>query len=227
MIPLPSAPIEAYFEDLGILRRESLPKELEQKKRLFSEGRVHLYRGEAFDKLVTLRVKGLNMYHYDFGMAYPSAQSSAPLFLYQVIIAPKRALALVHYPHWDLKALEEGGWLSPLLAKEEEYRELFIKDFKPQEFLLEDVIPNGFNGLVRTTEIDQAYGAIAELFQTWAQELQRAEEPMAEEAIQRAMAWRRAFTQRFYQRDYGFTSTKRYLGEKWSRRAFEEVLFKL
>ena len=227
MIPLPLYPIDHHFQAMETLEKEPLPKELARKNRIFSKGELCLYRGKGIEKLVTLRVKGLHMYHYDFGIAYPPAEVDAPLFMYQVIVAPKRALALVHYPHWDIASLADRPGLRALFIQEKEYKELFIKDFKPQEFLTGDVIANEFNGLVRTTDVDKVYQGVTALFKVWHRELEQSKAFLSEEALDCAMTWKKDFTQRFYQKDYGYTATKRYLGERWAKKAFEEVLFTL
>ncbi len=225
MIPLPLYPLTHYLEKTSLLSEVGLPPKLSNKKRIFSKGKLNLYQGERIKKFPVLAVKGMHLYHYDFGIAYPQEQYLYPLFFYQVIIAPKRVLALVHYPFYQREALTTQKGIPALLEADLQHSELLIKEFKPQSFLEGDVINNKFNGLIRTTDIDKAYGAIADLFVQWYRGLSEQEKTTDTAIINSQHQWTKDFAAKFYQQDYGFISTKRYMGEPWTKNVFDQYLF--
>ncbi len=227
MIPVALYPIPHYFEKLGILSTIEVPKRIAQRSVLFSKGKVKLYQGEGINKFVNLSVKGFTLYHYDFGIVYPEKDYVYPIFFYQVIIAPQRILVLVHYAFNDLNKAEKLVGIEELLQRDKQYSELFIKEFKPQPFIVEDVIPNQFNGLVRTTDIDKAYEAIAELFQQWHIGMLQQGKCNSKAEIDSYQQWFGNFRSKFYNEDYGLISTKRYMGGRWSKEVFNKYLFDL
>ncbi|GAB6084805.1 hypothetical protein [Alkaliphilus crotonatoxidans] len=226
MIPLPLHPFTHYLEEYNpSLAVEALPKEINSKKRLFSKGTLSLYRGPKIQQLSAMAIKGLHLYHYDFGIGYPSAEYCYPLFLYQVIIAPKRVLALVHYPFNRPEYFEKLEGIHQLLEEDQHHSQLLIKAFKPQGFLGDDVYHNQFNGLIRTTDIDKAYEAIAKLLSIWYGGLIKQEKSTDTAEIDQQLQWIKKFSARFYHEDYGYISTKRYMGEPWTKNVFENYLF--
>lgn len=224
MIPLPMVPITHYLEELDFLTKVEIPGEYSLKKRFFSKGQINLYEGAKLNKLATLSVKGLHLYHYDFGIAYPEGGYDYPLFFYQVIIVPKRVLALVHYPYHSLDKFQSIAGIQGLLEGDLSHSELLLTSFQPQGFLQEDLHKNHFNGLIRTTGIDEAYRAITSLFDLWYKGLIQ-QEKTTDPGVQATQEqWLRDFTNKFYQQDYGFTATKRYMGFEWSKAVFDRYL---
>ncbi|WP_026476271.1 hypothetical protein [Alkaliphilus transvaalensis] len=225
MIPTALYPISSYIENLGTLSPIETPKTIGNKKRLFSKGQVNIYKGDGISKLVNLSVKGMHLYHYDFGMVYPEKDYVYPIFFYQVIIAPKRVLVLTHYAFSELEKGKTLAGIEDLTNKETQYEELFIKEFKPQSFIEDHVLPNKFNGLIRTTDIDKAYEAIASLLEQWHTGLLLQGKSTSKEEMDSHQKWFENFRNVFYKEDYGFLSTKRYLGESWTKEVFERYLF--
>ena len=225
---LPEYPIANCFDKLEFLQRVQLDDRFEATKRLFSKGSLRVYKGEGLNSFSNLSVKGLSFYHYDFGIAYPKEGVVFPLFMYQVIIAPDRVLALVHFPFNKPEEAKTMVGIQELLDKELDYNEMLLTSFKPQEFLKDEVLPNAFNGLVRTTAVEEAYEAIADIFKSWhvalIQNLNQEEE---ESQKLQFNSWVKDFKEVFYREDYGFKATQRYLGRDWATRAFEDYLFQL
>jgi|GEM_PF-949473 len=225
---LPARPIVDYFDKLDFLQKLQIDGGLEATKRFFSKGSLRVYRGEGLSSFSNLSVKGLSFYHYDFGIAYPRVGVVFPLFMYQVIIAADRVLALVHFPfNMPEEAMSMAG-IGELLEKETEYIDMLLTGFKPQEFIKNQVIPNTFNGLVRTTAVEEAYKAIADLFKSWYMALaENIDNENTKEEREQFDNWVRDFKEAFYREDYGFKATQRYLGRDWAIKVFEEYLFKL
>jgi hypothetical protein len=211
---------------MDFLVKRTIPTDIAFKKRLFSKGSLSIYSGEGVKKFASLSVRGLNFYHYDFGIAYPVEDIVYPLFLYQVIIAPDRVLALVHFPfNAPDRAMEFDG-MEQVFALESEFSELFLTSYKPQAFLKDEVIANEFNGLIRTTSVDEAYDAISQILSAWHQGLKLNSDKRLEEAeLQAFQAWIKHFGLKFYKEDYGFRATQRYLGKDWALKVFGDYLF--
>lgn len=226
MLPTAKHPISEYFDKLDFLCQQPLPKDIAFKKRLFSKGSLSIYSGEGLKKFVNLSVKGLNFYHYDFGIAYPMESIVYPLFLYQVIVAPDRVLALVHFPFNDPDRGREFDGIKQIFDLESEYSELFLTSFKPQAFLKEDVLANEFNGLIRTTSIDEAYDAISKILSVWYEGLKlNSDKKLEEDELYAFQGWVKSFGLKFYKEDYGFKATQRYLGKDWATEVFGDYLF--
>lgn len=227
MIKKAKLPLIEHFDAIDWLTPVDISKEIKHKRKLFSEGRLNVYKGKGINKFVTLTVKGLNLYHYDFGIAYPEASADYPVFLYQVIIAPQRVLTLTHYAFYKPEDKQLLAQITELLEEDEYHSHMLLSSFKPQSFLAEDIIINNFNGLVRTTEIDEANESILDLFKVWHNGLIKIEEPSSEEETQKASLWTKEFCEKFYKEDYGYKSTSRYLGEKWAKDVFENYIFNI
>lgn len=226
MLPTANYPISEYFDRLDFLYQQPLSKELSLKKRLFSKGSLRIYSGEGLKKFANLTVKGLNFYHYDFGIAYPMEGIIYPLFLYQVIVAPDRILALVHFPFNNPDRAMEFEGIKEVLDLEAEYDELFLTNYKPQAFLKEEVLTNQFNGLIRTKSIDEAYDAIATIFSKWYKGLKLNMDKKWEKAeLDTFEGWVKGFSLKFYNEDYGYRATQRYLGKDWATEVFSDNLF--
>ncbi|MBM7615783.1 hypothetical protein [Alkaliphilus hydrothermalis] len=227
MIEVPSNSLKKYFHELGTLEEIAVPKRIAQQKRLFSKGEVNMFQGEGIDKFLNLTIKGLNMYHYDFGIVYPKKEYVYPIFLYQVIIAPQRILALVHYAFEDLEKAESMEGIQALLQEEAKHVEMLLSEFEPQEFIQGKVVPNRFNGLIRVKEGETGYQLIAKLFDIWHEGMLQQGKSNSKDEMQQHQQWFEDFRKHFYRNDYGYSSSKRYMGEKWTKEVFEKYLFDL
>ncbi|KAB3539075.1 hypothetical protein F8154_01185 [Alkaliphilus pronyensis] len=227
MIKKAKLPLQDMLTAIDSLSPLDIPSDMQLKKKLFSKGSLKLFKGEGLDRFATLTIKGLNLYHYDFGIAFPKASTPYPMFLYQVIIVPKRVLALTHYPFYRAKDEKAINHLADLLEEDKYHAEMLLSSSKQQEFLAGDIIPNSFNGFIRTTEIDDAYDSIKELFKQWHHGLINNSIEATEEEAKEASQWTEGFCKRFYEKDYGYRSTSRYLGERWTREVFERYIFNL
>lgn len=225
---LPADPIFKNFDKLDFLQKIQLPKTIEDSKRLFSKGGIRVYRGDFLARFSNLTIKGMNFYHYDFGIAYPKEGIIYPLFMYQVIIAPDRILALVHFPfNSPEKALTLNG-IDILLEKDADHNEMLLTNFKPQDFLKDEVLSNKYNGLIRTTAVDEAYEAITDIFISWYEGLrENAETEASQENKSQYKSWINTFSEKFYREDYGFRATRRYLGKAWATEVFEKYIFEI
>ncbi|ABR49203.1 hypothetical protein Amet_3063 [Alkaliphilus metalliredigens QYMF] len=224
MISVASYPITHYLENLAYLEKVEIPEEVARKTKLFSKGTLTAYTAPSIKSFVNLEVRGWSLYHYDFGIVYPEKSKRYPLFFYQVIMAPRRAVALVYYAFPKDEEVLDKEALEPLFKRDQEYAEELLGAFKPQKFLIGDVMENHFNGIVRMSEIDHTYEQITALFALWYEGLLKQEEVPASE-VEGYQQWIAGFKETFYREDYGFTSTKRYLGQKWTRDVFENYLF--
>lgn len=224
LVPLPLHNMSYLLNQQESLLKTEIPKKISDRNRIVSKGTLNVWKGKNLDKLVQLTVKGLHMYYYDFGIAYPSKSIAYPIFFYQIISAPKRVLVVVHYAFYNKENIEGSHRFEELLRLDTEYSDMLIKSFEPQNFIMEDIIPNAFNGLVRTTEIDKAHERISELFKKWHEGLESAPNSTEEELVAYHQ-WLSSFKQKFYKEDYGYTASKRFLGEKWAKEVFEDYLF--
>lgn len=224
MVPMPLYNMAQLINESQLLSKVELPKNLREKNRLFSKGTLNMFKGENLDKFVQMTVKGFNIYYYDFGIAYPAKSIIYPVFLYQIISAPKRVLVVVNYAFPKNHEIGKIKGFDGLLDQDAVYSEMLIKAFEPQEFLKEDLISNRFNGLVRTTEIDKAHEKILDLFKYWYQGMALNSDLKLEGGAS-YHDWLNNFKDKFYREDYGFTASKKFLGEKWSKEVFENYLF--
>ncbi len=226
---LPEYPIVKYLEELNTLEAIGPAKGLEVKKKLFSKGSLRVYRADGVTRFSNLTVKGLNFYHYDFGIAYPQEGLLYPLFMYQVILTPDRALALVHFPFYSQEKAKSLAGIEELLEMDQDYsfeRDLLLKNYKPQDFLAAEIIPNSFNGLIRTTDVEAAYRAIAQLFKGWHGGLMKnIDAEFSRQEHEEFAAWKNSFEERFYREDFGYKATRRYLGGEWATEVFEQYIF--
>jgi len=110
-----------------------------------------------------------------------------------------------------------------LLNLDLKHADMLIKTFQPQEFLVEDIIPNAFNGLIRTTELDKAYERVFDLFKTWHKGIELNVNSKEDDADYDQ--WLTSFKSKFYKEDYGFTVAKKFLGKKWTKEVFENYIF--
>ncbi len=226
MVPLPLNNMSYILSKYEPLSKIDIPRKVGEKNRIISKGTVDIFKGKNLDKFVQLTVKGFNMYYYDFGIAYPSKSVNYPIFLYQVISAPKRVLVVVNYISYKKDAIENINGFDNLLSLDSEYADMLIKTFEPQAFIVENLIPNAFNGLVRTTEIDKAYDRIFSLFKNWYEGMEMNNNLKHEDEHQYNQ-WLSNFKNKFYKEDYGFTATKKFLGEKWAKEVFENYIFNI
>jgi len=201
-----------------------VPKKISKKNRIISNGNFNMFEGKNLDKFVQMTVKGLNMYYYDFGIAYPSNSVAYPIFVYQIISAPKRVLVVVNYAFHKTDNIEKIKGFEDLLKLDLEHADMLIKTFQPQEFLVEDVIPNAFNGLIRTTELDKAYKRVFDLFENWHKGIELNVDSEKQDDAD-YYQWLASFKSKFYKQDYGFTATKKFLGKKWTKEVFENYIF--
>lgn len=225
MIPLPLCNMSHLTEKLEFVSKEQLPKQISEKGFIISKGTVSQFKAKNLDRFVQMTVKGLNMYYYDFGIAYPANGIIYPAFLYQIIIAPKRVLVVVNYPFNHKSTIDSIKGFDTLLEADKEHSDMLIRSFRPQEFLVEDVISNSFNGLIRTTEIDKAYDKVIDLFEKWYCGIEHNIDVENENAAAYSQ-WLSSFKQMFYKEDYGYTAAKKFLGRKWSKEVFQNYLFR-
>ncbi len=226
---LPEYPITKYLEELEFLEEISLDKGLAAKKKLFSKGSLRVYKADGIACFPNLTVKGLNFYHYNFGIAYPPASLVYPLFLYQVILTPDRALALVHFPFYSQQKAEAMAGIKELLEVDQAYafeRDLLLKNYKPQDFLDNEIISNSFNGLIRTTTVEAAYEAIAQLLKCWYKGLEEnSDAEVSRQEVEAFTTWVKSFSEKFFREDFGYKATQRYLGREWATEVFEKYIF--
>ena len=223
MIPKIEKPITASFEALSLLEEKEIHQKYKKKKRLFSKGEVKVYESEEVEKFATLNLKGLNIYGYEFGIAYPR-NKEYPLFIYQMIYVPNRALAIVNYPY--PKEEEKDGEsifqnfldLDAHLAKKRIFKEL-----KPQYFIADDLLENRYNGIIMTSEIEEAYDDVKILFERWHEGMNNGGEEFPDQGEEYRL-WVEQFKDRFFSKDYGYNATKRYLGKKWTDEVFSKIL---
>ena len=224
LIPLPLYNMSYLTNKYKHMSKIEVPKKVSEKSRIVSRGTLNIFEGKNLEKFVQMTIKGLNIYHYDFGIAYPANSATYPVFLYQIISAPKRVLVVVNYAFYKKDEIDRIKGFDNLLQLDLEHSDMLIKTFQPQDFLVDDVIPNAFNGLVRTTEIDKAYERVFNLFENWYEGIELNIESKKEDAADYNQ-WLSNFKEKFYRQDYGFTAAKKFLGEKWSREVFENYLF--
>lgn len=224
MVPIPVHNIAHYIEQYEHMFKVEIPKKISFKNRIVSKGTLNVFEGENLDKFVQMTVKGLNMYYYDFGIAYPEKSKVYPTFLYQIISAPKRLLVVVNYGFHKNDNIDKISGFHDLLNLDKEYSDILIQEFDPQEFLRDDVILNSFNGLVRTTDIDKAYERVFSLFKSWYKGLELSSEA-TEQDTAAYEKWLNDFKNKFYKQDYGFMATKKFLGENWAKEVFENYIF--
>ncbi len=224
MVPIPVYNIAHYIEEYEPMFKVEIPKKISFKNRIVSKGTLNVFEGKNLNKFVQMTVKGLNMYYYDFGIAYPEKSLVYPTFLYQIISAPKRLLVVVNYGFYKNEDIDKINDFHHLLNLDKEYSNILIQDFDPQEFLKDDVILNSFNGLVRTTDIDKAYERVFNLFKSWYKGLEASSEATEQDAAA-YQKWLKDFKNRFYKQDYGFTAVKKFLGENWAKEVFENYIF--
>jgi len=206
------------------ISKVEIPKKISKKNRIVSKGSLNIFEGKNLDKFVQVTVKGLNIYYYDFGIAYPKNTVEYPIFIYQIISAPKRILVVINYAFNKKDDVDKIIGLNDLLELDSKYADMLIKSFEPQEFLVEDIIPNSFNGLIRTTEVDKAYERVFNLFQAWYEGMELNVDLKNKDMV-KFDQWLTEFKNKFYTQDYGFAATKRFLGEKWAKEVFETYVF--
>lgn len=224
MIPIPLYNIDHFIKEHALISKVKIPKNISYKNRIVSKGTLNMFEGKNLDKFVQMTVKGLNMYYYDFGIAYPEKSIEYPVFLYQIISAPKRLLIAVNYGFHKKDNVNEIKGFSNVLELDKEYSDILIQEFQPQGFIKDHVISNSFNGLVRTTDINKAYERVFNLFKSWYSELELNTEAN-ESDIAKYHNWLNDFKDNFYKHDYGFTAAKKFLGRNWAEEVFETYLF--
>lgn len=224
MVALPLHNMSYLINKCDSLLQVEVPKAISEKNRIVSKGNLNVFKGDNLDKFVQMSVKGLNMYYYDFGIAYPSNSVDYPIFLYQIISAPKRVLVVVNYVFNKSDSIDTIKGFNDLLELDKEYADMLIKSFQPQDFLVEDIIPNAFNGLIRTTEIDKAHQRVFSLFEKWYEGIEL-NVNSKKDNISDDDEWLANFKNKFYKKDYGFAATKKFLGQKWAKEVFENYLF--
>ncbi len=223
MIPKIESPIAERLKELDFLTETSIPKKVKKKKQLLSKGEVHIFEGEHIDKFATLKLKGLNIYGYEFGICYPKNRCY-PIFIYQGIYVPKRALLTVSYPYYDLDSLEDLKGLRELLETDAELADKRLyKQVKPQYFLVDEVIENSYTGMIGSQEIDQGYEDVLTLFKKWYRGLENNIDLLPKETDQYNQ-WKNYFKDKFFAKDYGYAATKRYLGKQWTDTVFQQYL---
>ena len=223
MIPRVQTPMAKRLEDLKFLKEESIPKKVKKKNRLFSKGEVKILKGKYIDKLANLRLKGLNIYGYEFGVCYPKDRCY-PLFIYQCIYVPKRAVVTVNYAYHELDKIIEIPGFQGLLEMDKTLGEKRLyKTVKPQYFLVDEVMENYYNGIINTGAIDQGFEDITNLFERWYRGLEENYDILPKES-EEFCRWKDYFKDKFFANDYGYIATKRYLGKKWSDEIFREYL---
>ncbi len=223
MIPKIQSPMAERLEELDFLTEKSIPKKAMKKNRLFSKGEVKVLKGKYIDKFSNLQLKGLNIYGYEFGICYPQNRCY-PIFIYQCIYVPKRAVVTVNYAYHDIEETESIPGFQELLKLDEELAEKrMYKSVKPQYFLVDEVIENAYNGMVNTEYIERGFEDILTLFHQWHQGLEENYDKLPKET-EEFCRWKDYFKDKFFAKDYGYTATKRYLGKKWSDKVFKEYL---
>lgn len=223
MIPKIQRPMAHRLEKLDFLTEKSIPKKVQKKSRLFSKGEVKVFQGKYIEKFPTLKLKGLNIYGYEYGICYPKNRCY-PIFIYQCIYVPKRAVITVNYAYHDLEEVESIPGMGQLLNLDEKLaEERLYKTVKPQYFLVDELIENNYNGMVNTEYVEEAFKDVLSLFQQWHKGLAENNENLAQESEEFSL-WKNHFKDKFYTKDYGYVATKRYLGKKWSDKVFVEYL---
>jgi len=223
VIPKIQRSLSERLEDLDFLKEESIPKKTTKKNRLFSKGEVKVLKGKYLEKFPNLQLKGLNIYGYEFGICYPQNRCY-PIFIYQCIYVPKRAVVTVNYAYYDIEEAESIPGFQELLKMDEELgAKRLYKTVKPQYFLVDEVIENSYNGMVNTESIDKGFEDILTLFQQWYQGLDENYDDLPKET-EEFCRWKDYFKDKFFAKDYGYIATKRYLGKKWSDKVFKDYL---
>lgn len=223
-MPLPLYNMSHLTNNYEFMSKVEIAKNISEKNLIISKGNTNIFTGENLEKFAQITVKGLNIYYYDFGIAYPAKSIVYPVFIYQIISAPKRVLVVVNYAFHKKDEKDKIKGFNNLLDMDLEHSNMLIKTFKPQEFLVEDVIANAFNGLIRTTELDKAYEKVFDLFKIWYEGIELNIDAEKEDSAAYNQ-WLVNFKEKFYSQDYGFTAAKRFLGQKWAKEVFENYLF--
>jgi len=223
VIPKIQSPMIERLEELDFLTEESIPKKDKTKNRLFSKGEIKVLQGKHLDKFSNLHLKGLNIYGYEFGICYPQKRCY-PIFMYQCIYVPKRAVVTVNYAYHDIEDIKSIPGFQALLQLDEELgKERLYKTVKPQYFLVDEVIENAYNGMVNTEYIEEGFEDILTLFEQWYQGLKENYDQLPKET-EEFSRWKDYFKDKFFSKDYGYAATKRYLGKNWSDKVFKEYL---
>ena len=223
MIPKIQSPMAHRLKELDFLSEEAIPKQVEKKSRLFSKGEVKVFKGKHIEKFPTLKLKGLNIYGYEYGICYPRNRCY-PIFIYQCIYVPKRAVVTVNYAYHDLEGTGNIPGIEELLALDEKLaEERLYKIVKPQHFLVDELIENTYNGMVNTEYVEAGFEDIIVLFKQWYQGLMKNYNCLPEESEEFCL-WKSHFKDKFYTKDYGYVVTKRYLGKNWTDKVFKEYL---
>lgn len=223
MIPKVYNHMADRLEEIDFLEEQPIPGKIKKKKQLISKGEVKIFTGKHIEKFATLRLKGLNIYGYEFGICYPKNRNY-PIFIYQGIYVPKRAVVTVNYAYYDLHNTSEICGLEELLELDEALAEnRLYKKVKPQYFLVDEVVENTYNGMVSTEDIDEGFEDMITLFKRWHRGLENNFDQIPEET-EAFTLWKNQFKDKLFTKDYGYTATKRYLGKKWTDNVFKEYL---
>lgn len=223
MIPKVHNHMADRLKKIDFLEEQPVPKKDKKKKQIISKGEVKIFQGKYIEKFATLRLKGLNIYGYEFGICYPKNRNY-PIFIYQGIYVPKRAVVTVNYAYFDLHSHSEISGLKELLRLDEQLaEERLYKKVKPQYFLVDEVIENTFNGMVATRDIDDSFEDMITLFEKWHRNLEENYDQLPKETEAFSL-WKSQFKDKFFTKDYGYTATKRYLGKNWTDKIFAEYL---
>lgn len=225
MLPKTNRKMAEYFNDIPYLNTRKIPEEISKRRSFLSKGGVQVYDNPKMRKFVSLSVNGYNVYQYDFGIAYPLRIKAYPMFIYQIIMTPRKVLVLTHYATNIKDVFTNNEGLVRLLETDTKYADMLLQPFEPQEFLKKDIVKNSFNGLVRTTDVNIAHERVIDLFKIWYSGLDNLKKDPPVSIVSDYSLWADQFRNSFYYQDFGFDATNRYLGVKWTQKVFEKYIF--